>query len=246
MRLFLLTLFVFLSLPLEASATEYTEPTLPNLVRTLVRFHAVNFDHTELLDDYAMIVKCDTYKTSYGNDFKWNEVRQSVRKDGEANAASYPIRYRFDTELHLDRYDFAEKLFRFTKESSLVGINALPLLNEYQFRCGEKRLTNLPYIFRAVLPAPLTVEGLSLGESLAPVLLSRMDDAKNRERSIFARFNLTVTYIEPIRKQEAREKPVFEQVKGTGSTAVRLDARLDSIEFYEDPAMTSLIYIQKN
>ncbi len=70
-------LFVLLASP--AHAETYAEPTWPNLVRTMVRLNTFDVMDDALIDEYAIITDCDLYHSSYADDFKWNQIRASIR-----------------------------------------------------------------------------------------------------------------------------------------------------------------------
>jgi hypothetical protein len=240
-RLGFLLLCLFLAAP--ACADDYITPELDNLTRTLVRFGAINLSDADLLDEYAMITDCDIYQRFFGDDFKWNKVRGLIRDSVRANISTFPISYHYDAKLKLDRYDFNEKVFSFSDETSVHNINAFTILHRDESKCGKARIHYLPLYYRTVLDSPVTVPGLPLSEPDARALLKRMNDDKNTERAIYARFNLRVVYIEPLRRENTDNGVQYTQTgQAVNSRGMHLDARLDSADFYEDPAMTKLIY----
>jgi hypothetical protein len=242
-----LAVLVLLLLSGSARADDYADISWVNLVRTLVRFNALDLSDQNLLDEYAIVSECDLYKAYFNNDFKWNQVRQAIRDSVAMNVATFPSNYHYDISMRLDRYDFAAKLFRFTEKSSLRGVNAFTLYSVTGTGCGQADVKLLPRIFRAVLSSPVYLDGLPLSEGDAEALLSRMDKNKNPDRTIYARYNFHTVYIEPLHKvegfMETKELPHYEQAKGANPKEMRLDTQLDSVGFYEDPQMTKLIYL---
>ncbi len=230
----------------SARAQEYSAASWPNLMRTMVRFNALDLSDLALLDEYAIITDCDLYKAFFTNDFKWNQVRQAMRQSIQANIATFPTNYYYDIQMQLDRYDFTTKLFRFTDRSTVRGVNTLALYAVEGTGCGFADVKFIPRRFRAVLSAPLYLEGFPLNEKDAQELLARMDKNQNSHRIIFARYNLRTVYIEPLRKSMSHTGDAtvtrYDQSNAISRNAVRLDAQLDSVGFYEDAERTKLIY----
>ena len=81
-----------------------------------------------------------------------------------------------------------------------------------------------------------------MAENDAKALLQRIEDSGNKNRVIYIRFKMTVVHIEPLHKSGDSTKTKYVQDGVSNERGMRLDARLDSVEFYEDAAMTKLIY----
>jgi hypothetical protein len=241
-RILLLVVFIAFALASPARAEDYVKPDWPSLVKTLVRFNALDISDDRLLDEYAMITECDLYKSFYRDDFKWNQVRNAMRQSIKMNVATFPTSYRYETQLQLDRYDFHDKIYRLTDKSVIHNVNAFEIYSVSGSPCAGIDIVNIPHAFRAVLDTPLYFEGLPLAQADAEALLNRMK-IDNPDRIVYTRFNLRVVYIESLRPPATgvTNKPLV-QSNAQGSQSARLDVRLDSIEFYEDPAMTKLIY----
>jgi hypothetical protein len=242
-------LCVVLALPLlvqSAHAEEYVDPTWPNLVRTLVRYNAINLTDMTLLDEYAAITDCDLYKAFYHDDFKWHEVQQAMVKSIEINSPTFPIRYRYNVDLQLDRYDFKSQLYHLTEKTTLRNVNMFRLYSVVGSNCGDADVEYMPHTFHAVLDSPFYLDSLPLAEKDAQSLLKLMDADKNFDHIIYASFNIRVTYIQPLRK-ETTGKGVemvthYVQPDAVQLFAVRMDSKLESVNFYEDPQRTKLVY----
>lgn len=242
MRIFPLLLFCCL-FAFPALAEDYAKPTWPNLLQTLVRFNAINIDDDNVLDEYGAVTECDLYKADYRDDFKWNKVRTALRDDIRQKITTFPTSYSYRAELQLDRYDFQEKLFRLTAKTTLQNINALSIYKVVGNPCEGVSIKLLPSAFRVVLDMPLFFEGIPLGQKDAEALLQQMKDDKNSDRIVSAIFNMRIVYIEPMHMAKGSDaSSIYVQGSGSDDRSVRLDARLDSVEFYEDAALTKLIY----
>lgn len=254
-RFFLLAL-VFLgaltALPYQARAEgEYVKPSLANFFKTLVRFGAVDIRSEKMLDVYARVVECKIYKKYYGNDFEWVKIRKAIKESIKNDIGSFPMAYYFDSVLQLGRYDFKNGFYRFTDKTAQTRSNVFTIRAHDEERCTEERTFFPPLTYQFILDTPLKMLGLPLTADEGRLLLERMEQAKNNDRLIYVRFNFRVAYIAALTSGE-NEKYSYEQAnqKRLGplvtQTAwdgiVSIDARIDSIDYYEDEAHTKLIY----
>ncbi|MDD3029725.1 MAG: DUF4852 domain-containing protein [Alphaproteobacteria bacterium] len=235
--------------PLAYARDGYDSVSWKNLVRTLVRFNAINLASPEFLKEYAIVTECDLYQAYYNDEFKWNRVLMAIKDSVEANKNSFPQNYDLDVRMQLDRYDFEDKRFRFTPKTALSKVNTFSLFEARNEECGYDQVVLLPRAFRAVIPSVLYLEGVPLSESEAQALLSRMKAANNADRSVYARYKFRIVYVEPLRRvQDISQTNAASSRREKASIAernARLDAVLDSIEFYEDIDMTKLFYRYK-
>lgn len=228
-----------------ARADEYAKPSLDNFAKTLVRFGAIDIKDDALLDEYAMVTDCGLVKYFFTDDFKWNHVRAAIRESIRMNIGTFPTVFSYVTKLQLDRYDFQERLFRFTEKTTIHNVNSLSFEKENNstYSCGSHTVKYIPISYRAVFDVPFTIPGLPMSEDDAKALLKRLKNANNLDRIIYVRFNLRVAYIEPLHKALASEQAGYWQSGMSGGNRVmRLDTRLDSVEFYEDENMTKMVY----
>jgi Domain of unknown function (DUF4852) len=103
-RFILLLALLVVALPAQASV--YMRPTYDNLIKTLVRYGSLELTDDQVLDEYAMVTDCDLYKAFFGNDFKWGQVRDSMRESVQLNITKFPNSYVYEDKLALDHYDF--------------------------------------------------------------------------------------------------------------------------------------------
>jgi len=232
--------------PASAPAEQaYSDVSWPSLMRTMVRFNAFDTKDPALIDEYAIITECELYKAFYQNDFKWKQVQDAVRKSIDINIATFPTAYHYDAQMQLDRYDFSSKMFRFAPKSVINNVNTFDIYSVEGTGCGSADIKYMPRIFRAVVAVPIYIDGLPLGEKDGNDILQLMTSDHNDSRIITAQFNLRIVYIEPMRRTVDRS--VSDQLLHYTQTNVpqrnlRLDARLESIDFFEDPQKTRLIY----
>ncbi|MDD3370950.1 MAG: DUF4852 domain-containing protein [Alphaproteobacteria bacterium] len=245
LRFAFLVVLGLVSLPSSALADDYIEPSRANLIRTMIRFGAVDLGDENLLDDYARITECDIYSQFYSNDFKWNEVRQAIRKSVQLNVATFPVTFYYDIKLPLGRYDFNAKMFRFSAKDAVDGVNIITLTS-LSSGCNDSDAVYLPRIFRAYLTSTIYTDGLPMPEAEAKALLKRMNESGTRE--IYARYNLRIVYVEPLVKFDGRgrrREASYSQTDQKHVDEANLSARLDSIAYYEDHEHTKLLGLVK-
>jgi len=242
LRLVFLALAAFPLFASGAVAQEYAKPTWPDLVRTLVRMKAIDINDTVIMDEYGIATECDLYDTFYHDDFKWNKVRQAMMKSIKQNIATYPTRYRHEIEMQLDRYDFSTRMFMFRDKSKLKNDNHVQLFALPLHSCHMPDVKNIPYDFALVLHPPLFLEGIPMPEVDAKNLVMRMERDKNYDRIIYARFNVKILYIEPLRKRLLTSGEYIYKQGEKNFMLANMDSTVESIDFFEDPKYSRLIY----
>lgn len=239
--------------PIISNDMMYIAPTYADILRTLVRFNAIDLSDDNIIDDYAKVTDCEIYQYFFKDDFKWNEIRKKMRASADLNRGTYPLHYYYVAGLKLDRYDFQKQLYRFTESSTVNNVNLFTLYHMVEQPCHDEDIKYIPKDFQALADTPLSLSGLPLSPADAEAILKQMDGDKNQSRIVMARFNMTITFVEPLHKEvtdkNAKSKAIFYfQVIGPEAKPTkdfRLDAHLDSVSFYEDAAMKKLIYTVK-
>jgi len=225
--------------------SKYIKSTWANLVKSMIHYDALNIDDLNLVDEYAQIAECDIYKHFHENEFMWHKIRKEIQDEVHQQKASFPIFLHFDTKLQFGHYDFDKKIYFFTEKTKIKNINAFTLLSAIGPPCvpGEV-IKNLPKNFHAVISDPVGLEGIPYTSTDAETIHDAMEADKNIDHIVYTRFNLHITYILPLEKRlMLGTSGKVEYVQGGFSAGnARLDATLDSIDFFEDPAMTKSIY----
>jgi hypothetical protein len=237
-------LLVFLLAAAPAHAALYARPTWDNLLKTLVRYGALDLSEDRILDEYAIVTECDLYRYFYGNDLKWNKVRESIRDSVELNLNKFPSGYVYEDKLLLDRYDFQQQVFLFSEKYSMLKVNAFFLYRTNGHICNDTLINYMPRSFRAVLDESVTVPGLPLTPRSADDLVRRMDANKNKERAIYVRFNLHINYVSKVIRNPTEEllDTPYRQKGSNQYQPVIMNAQIDTIDFYEDEGRTKLLY----
>jgi hypothetical protein len=230
----------------------YLPPSWGDMLHAAVRFNALDLHDDNLIDEYAAVTDCEIYKFYFKDDFKWQEVRRRIRESAEMNSAHYPTHFYAQALLSLGRYDFDKKIFDFTPETAIHKVNLFDLYTYKSITiCTDKVYPKyIPREFQALSSTSFTLTGIPLTPAEAQSLLRMMNADKNTDRQIIVRFDMTVTYVARLVKQATNpgtaEKEIEYIQNGLKTPGImRLDVRVDSIEFFEDQAMTKLIYSTK-
>lgn len=243
--LFCLIALLFIAASPSARADDYAKPTWSSMSRVLARFNALDFSDESLLEEYAIVTECEMYQHFYRDDFQWHKVLETIKASLNQFSVTYPTTYAYDVELQLGRYDFKDRMFRFTEKSKVYNVNTLTLFETTPKACvGERRISYMPSVFRAVLDAPAYIPGLPLSQKDSETLLELMKVDNNPSRIVKARFNLRIAYVEKFRRIPYSDRAgyYYSQSDKHEHDAAQMDAHLDSVEFYEDAAMKKLIY----
>ncbi|MDX9689068.1 MAG: DUF4852 domain-containing protein [Proteobacteria bacterium] len=237
-----------------AQPSLFVKPTFENILETMIRFRAVDYNDDALVDMYARTRNCSLYLKSYDNEFEWEKVRNEIRKTLEEKAHSLPVGYTYDTTMQLDRYDFRRGIYPFHGKGRSLEANTFSIDLQKEAECGREKSRPYPTKIKFLLAEPLSLVGLELSEKEGRLLFERMEKLGNRDHLIFPRFKFRVRFVAtliPRKKimEEMREMKWKGMLLGDisvaqsveDSTAI-IDVDLDSIDYYEDKARTRLIY----
>ncbi len=226
----------------QAKAEEFAAPTYANVLKLLVRYGALNINDDATLNSYAIVQECKMYKHFYHDDFRWKQFQAAMRQSIRDNIATFPTGIAYNSTLQLDRYDFKNKMYRFTKKTAPRRVNLFSLKAYIDRACEIEKNNIMPSSFQVVLDQPMSLSGIPLSEEDGKTLLHRMDKTGNKNHLVFTRFNFRIIYIEPLfRKKSSSGQFVGLLTQGRGDN-VRMDAHLSSVDFYEDEEHKKLIY----
>lgn len=229
--------------PAHLRAEEFMKPTLLSLMQTMFRFGALDVNNDVVVDDYAKVAECDLYTAFHMDDFRWQKIRAGLRSKIRDEVVTYPTNYYVSGYMHLDRYDFENKLFKLSSDEVRSGFNSFTLGDSYDSICGSK-LKILPPTYFAVLESQIHVPGFVMDEADADALLSRMNETGNVDRQVMARFNLRVVFIDKAPVDYSKMDDWYKGSVWVGKVReLHMNSRLESIEFFEDKSMTKRIYV---
>lgn len=234
-----------LGLPHRAVADDYVAPTETALVQTLLRFGALDINNDVIIDDYAKIVECDLYSTFKQDDFKWNKIREGLRNKIRSEAVTYPVNFHVKGYISLDRYDFNTRTFRISPTAPLIGVNAFRMMDSNGSYCGAI-VKAIPTSYIASLEGRISIPGFIMSEGDAQSLLARLNRSGNMKRQIVAKSNLKITNIPKVSIDFANINAWYDTTSYVGKRRqLIMDAKLDSVEFFEDQEMRRRIFVYR-
>jgi hypothetical protein len=245
-RYLLAVLFFFcLGSSSQAIADDYVIPTETTLIQTLLRFGALDINNDVIIDDYAKIVECDLFSTFKQDDFKWNKIREGLRNKIRSEAVTYPANFYVKGYISLDRYDFNTRTFRISPSAPLIGVNAFRLMDSQGNQCNAF-VKALPTSYVASLEGRISIPGFIMSEGDAQSLLARLNRSGNTTRQIVAKSHLKITGVPKVSIDFANINLWYDATTYVGKRRqIIMDAKLDSVEFYEDQEMRRRIFVYR-
>jgi hypothetical protein len=252
-RLLCLGLFTAFFLAVNpACADEYVKPSLETAAKAMVRFGAVDLSDNKVLDTFARIIACDIYAEHFKDEFRWEKIRPIIREHIRQDIPHYPTKFRYETVLKLGRYDFNKKMYPFEEKSQRSKINLFPFRIDNKDVCGGP-LEAIPTAYSLVLDKGVDIDGIPLEEKEAKELVIRMEQDKNNTHLVFIRFNIRVMFIaslgiiEGVSKDSSNPNVLAVKTaqvtqKNDSGKGMVFDAKLESVEYFEDEKFTRLIY----
>jgi hypothetical protein len=238
----LLLILVLLAIVSPAEAAIYYKPTWDNLLKAMVRYGALDLSDNKILDEFAIVTECDLYQAFHENDFKWNNVRDSIRQSVQMNLSNFPANFAYQDKVALGEYDFQNQIFRMSDHNPLQKVNAFFLFRTDEATCKDTQLHYVPPAFRAILDESVTLPGLPLTPRVADALLHRMDANNNKERIIYVRFNLHINYIGKVEPDTEPGTTIYVQHGGRAGIPILMNSQIDTIDFFEDERYSKLIW----
>jgi hypothetical protein len=205
-------------------------PTPQNVLKAMVRLHAIDLTDDRALDDYARVVYCDIYQRYHDDEFTWRKVRAAMRTSIALHQDEYPLTFMLDRQEKIGQYDFSLGILPLVGDSVMSRTVYLLLYNmsDNDTMCGAKKFLALPSDYVAVLDKPLQFNALPVSEARAAELVKNLD-TKEGQRIGYGRFIVTLT---SFMKLDRLQQP----------PQIDVGAHLDQIELYQDAAYRSLLW----
>lgn len=176
----------------------FAAPNFRELALTSLMLEAFDSTKNETIDEYAKLMYCPLYRENFKSDFAWNNVRQELGRKLQGKREYFRTHYEIAGVVYLGRYSFETQDFPFVKDTALVNVGSLTLLNTMQrgdrdvaLLCDDTEGSKFfPTVYLFGLQQPLTLDRLKMPLADAEKLLARMDGMNNKERALYIRFRV--------------------------------------------------------
>ncbi|HVY13321.1 MAG TPA: DUF4852 domain-containing protein, partial [Alphaproteobacteria bacterium] len=216
---------------------EYPVLNYVNVTQALLHLDRFKTDNDDYLDAYAMAAHCDVVAGSYGDEFRWKQAREALKRYIATRKAKLPTRLAVRGQIMFTRYDFDTKYVLFAPETQLKKVNTFITDNRpSKPACNASQARLLPLTYMVVTNNPITLPGLHLTEEEARDLAQKFGFQKNRHRVAYIRFLIDVLDSDYIGPSVFASRP-------TSSDRLKVKGTLHAIEFFSDANYQNRFYI---
>ena len=175
----------------------YTVPS-PEMIGGLVfAYNYYDIRDNDVIDDYAKLFACDIFTVAYEDDFKWNQIRESLRKDAtlRQEKRDYNMRFIMEGTIMLGRYDFQEKTFPVLEEKKLQNLGVFDFQIRNDNVCDGQQLTTIPLDYEIRVRNSITIKDLKVSKENAKKIIDHALKLKTKSRFVHIRFYITIENI---------------------------------------------------
>lgn len=220
----------------EKEKPVYSDTSLGNLIKSMLRMGAQDPSDAEVLNDYAKVHECKIYQQNYQNDFKMARLREGIAKIIQRDRLTWPNAFQFVVPMQLDEYDFGSGLFLLSRLSKLNNVNSFSIQDKPNDICLMRTtLKRFPYSVSVRLDQPVTILGLPIDKKDGEALLARMMQEGNEKRVVYARISIVVSFM-----PKMENVPMGNEIRAPDKYL--FDGNLRTIEFFEDKELTKPIW----
>lgn len=178
----------------------YAVPTFRDMVQTVVMMGGLDINDPKVADEYAKLFYCAMYAEKFKDDFEWNKIRQKMISKVSSKTDYYRVLYEIPSAVYLGRYEFESQSFPFVKDTGLLNVGAMALLDlpyqEIKPICLDRGKSEIfSYSYFLELAQPLTFDRLKIPPDGAQKLLDKIQQivpSKSPDRRLYVRFRVRV------------------------------------------------------
>ena len=205
----------------------YGKADYRTLTETYFGFYNGGNPDVDMIDNYAKLVYCELYKEYFSDDFEWEKIRSSIKKDIRNYHSNLQRYFEITGKVMIDRYDFEANAFPVLPESRLNNIGKLAIYEPDSFfsYCGESGLPEfLPASYNLILRNPFSVNKIPLPPEKAQEIVRFIATNEDGQRIIYVRYRM--------------ELMDFAGLEGQLRKAANVRGQIQSIDLFLDPALT--------
>ena len=217
----------------ENRGESFASPTFRDMAIASVMLGAYDTDSNEVIDEYAKLMYCSLYREKFKLDFEWNNIRRELMNKIKSKREYFRTKYEITGVVYLGRYSFETQDFPFVRNTALVNVGSLMLLNATRYvadtsqsGCSSSAAGDefFPLVFVFMMQQPLTLDRIKMPMDDAEKLLKQMDLMNNKERALHVRFRVRLM-------GSGTKNP-----RGPGRLMMR--GELVAVDLFYDPEMT--------
>lgn len=225
-------------MPLKAESyvDEYQPATFENISNLLWKFGVHEQNNQDVYTSYFQLTNCPLFQKYYKDDFVWQKIIESFRRDIKYFAKDIPNKFYITAAIPIERYDFQKSAFIVDEEFALdnAGSIQIPFYESTLAVCVDQiNKTYFPEKVKFIADQKFALEEIPMNIDQANLMLERIKKYRyeniQSNRVVAIRFLVTITAVENYSAIKNISEVVY---KGT----------LDEIAFFEDPQMTKLIW----
>jgi len=210
----------------------YALPTWKELSQTAVLLGGLDVTEPKVADEYSKLIYCQLYQENSRNDFEWNKIRREIITRVLEKREMYRVQYQFVGVVKLERYNFERQLFPLTKDTMMVNIGSMELVNPREVLpfCGQQLSRIFPPNIYLTLNQKMSITSFKMPMDEAEKMLDKMAESKTSERVLFIRFRFKTAGIP-------------KTVKGPQDSVAKifLPGHIKAIDLYMDKALTKWV-----
>jgi hypothetical protein len=218
---------------------DYYPISISTLINMAWKYGVYKKDDYKALSDLIHAVDCEIYIQYIHDDFAWNRIVESKKREIGYYGSNVPDRFVLSDVIQLSKYDFNEKLFYLRSNYTMNNAGIFTLYDSVTFKlppCPVKRPKSIKSFvegYRIKLLNPLSLNAFPITPEDAEKLIRNFQETGNFNREMYSR--------------------IFVRVNGLDSTKLGFGSRshityqgqVERVEIYSDIETTNLVY-EKN
>jgi hypothetical protein len=217
---------------------EYFPISVRELIDMSWKYGLFEHDDYSAISELLLANNCEVYEKYIHDDFSWNRIIESKKREISYYDNSVPDRYVLSDVIRLSRYDFDKKLFYINSQYVLNNAGIIDLYDMHNFEwpaCPvnrSTRITSYPSNFRIKVINPLSMDSFPITPKEAENLIRKFQSENNYKREMYSRIYLRISGVDSSRLRS-----------GVGSS-ITYKGQVERIELFSDIEGKNLVYEQ--
>lgn len=222
--------------PISNERGTYYPISIRELIDMSWKYGLFERDDYEAISELILANTCEVYEKYIHDDFSWNRIIESKKREISYYDNSVPDRYVINDVIRLSRYDFEKKLFYINSQYVLNNAGVIDLYDMHNFswpECPIKRSRNImsyPSTYRIKVVNPLSLDSFPITPKEAEELIRKFQAEKNYNREMYSRIYLRTTGVDT------------SNIRGGVGSYIIYKGQVERIELFSDIENKNLVY----